>query len=112
MKQKKGKIKKAAVKTQIPLEPTEDRVLIKESVTDAQEKTQSGILLPQSGDKDSGAKRGRVVATGPGKFDNGARVPMSVSTGDTVLFQWGEKVVINSEEYYIVRASEILGIVN
>jgi len=115
---KKGK-NKPKVKTSVSssktsklkIQPTGDRVLIKESLFDAQEKTQSGIIIPLTVEKDSGAKRGVVVAVGPGKYDDGELVPVSVKEGDNVLFQWGEKVVIEGEEYYLVRDGEIMAIV-
>ncbi len=110
VKKTKEKIKEPRGKS-LKIQPTGDRVLIKESLEDVREKTASGIIIPATAEKDSGAKRGRVVAAGPGKHEDGKLVPVSVKIGDTVLFQWGEKVVIDSEEYYLVRDSEIMAIV-
>lgn len=95
----------------LKIRPTGDRVLIKESLFDAQEKTQSGIIIPSTVEKDSGAKRGLVLAVGPGKYDDGELIPVSVKEGDTVLFQWGEKIVEDGEEYYIVKDGEIMAII-
>ncbi len=113
----KRKTKRAVKKTKqnknkIGISPIADRVLIKEKIEDAKEKTASGIIIPATADKDSGAKRGTVIAVGEGKYEDGARAPLSVQEGDTVLFQWGEKIVHDGEEYYLVRDSEILAIIN
>jgi chaperonin GroES len=94
--------------------PTADRVLIKELVPDTHEKTVSGIIIPVSPEKDAGgnARRGKVVAVGPGKYDDGVLIPMSVSVGNIVMFQWGDKVTIDGEEYWMVRDSEIAYIIS
>lgn len=90
------------------IRPTGDRVLLREELKDVQEKTLSGIIIPVTSDKDSGTKKGTVVAVGPGKYEDGKLVPVAVSPGDTVLFQWGEKVIIDGEEYTVVREGEII----
>ncbi len=61
--------------------------------------------------EDKGSKRGEVVAVGPGRVEDGELVAPSVKEGDTVLFQWGDKVRIGEDDYYLVRESEILAII-
>jgi chaperonin GroES len=112
VKAKDRVVKRSAPAKKVGIKPTGDRVLIKESLSDVHEKTASGIFIPVSTEKDSGAKRGVVIAIGPGKIEDGKKIALSVSVGDTVLFQWGEKVVIDSEEYFVVRDAEIMAIVN
>lgn len=94
------------------IQPLGDRVLVKESAQEGHEKTASGIIIPRDSEKDSGTKKGVVIAVGPGRHENGVRVPMTLKPGDKVLFQWGEKVTIEGEEYYLVREGEILGVLN
>ncbi|MDE2188423.1 MAG: co-chaperone GroES, partial [Patescibacteria group bacterium] len=48
---------------------------------------------------------------GPGRIEDGKLVKLSVKEGDLVLFQWGDKVKVDEEEYYIVREAEILAII-
>lgn len=91
--------------------PLGDRVLIKENTTSKENKTASGIIIPITVSDDKGSKNGEIIAVGPGRYDDGVLVPMSVKAGDTVLFQWGDKVVIDNVEYYIVKESEILAII-
>ncbi len=89
--------------------PLGDRVLVQE-IKEKAGQTDSGIYIPENAKDDRGAKKGKVIAVGKGRHDDGILVPMSVSVGDTVLFQWGETLVLEGEEYYIVREGEISAI--
>jgi chaperonin GroES len=93
------------------IRPMSDRVLIKESVDDKEKKTASGIIIPVGANEDKNGKRGEVIAVGPGRIEEGKTVAISVKVGDKVLFQWGDKITIEGEDYYIVRESEILAII-
>jgi len=103
--------KKTQKKPSIGVEPLGDRVLIKESHKESGGETKSGIIIPETVSEDKGAKRGTVVAVGEGKFEDGKRVPISVSVGDSVLFQWGDLIKIHGEEYYIVSDSNVIAII-
>ncbi len=92
------------------VKPTSDRVLIRESVDDKEKKTASGIIIPGGSGEDKNGKRGEVVAIGPGRSEEGKIIPVSVKVGDKVLFQWGDKITVEGEDYYIVRESEILAV--
>ena len=75
-------------------------------------KTAGGIIIPDNArEKPS---RGRVVATGDGAVENGARVPMTVKVGDVVLFaKWASsanEVKIDGNDYVLIKESDILGI--
>jgi chaperonin GroES len=93
------------------IKPLADRVLIKEDIESKEKKTSSGIIIPLTVNEDKGSKRGEVVAVGPGRVEDGELIKPSVAAGDTVLFQWGDKVRIGEEDYYLVRESEILAII-
>ncbi len=93
------------------IRPLADRVIIREADDSKEKKTSSGIIIPVTVADDKGSKRGEVVAVGPGRIEDGALVALSVKAGDKVLFQWGDKVKIGDEEYFIVRESEILAII-
>ncbi len=93
---------------QLNLKPLDDRVVIEP--LDAEEKTAGGILLPDTAKQKP--QQGKVIAVGPGKLsEKGARLPLAVKIGDTVLFgkYSGSDVEVNGTEYKIVRESEILG---
>lgn len=92
--------------------PLHDRVVVREiGAEDAERKTESGIIIPVTVKEDKGAKRGRVIAKGPGRYEDGKLLPMGVAVGDTVLFQWGDEVTIDGEKYSILRESEIIAII-
>lgn len=93
------------------IRPLQDRILIKESNESAERKTSSGIIIPITVNEDKGSKSGEVVAVGTGKVDDGKIVPLTVKIGDKVLFQWGDKIKVGDEEYFMVRESEILAII-
>ncbi|MES2215865.1 MAG: co-chaperone GroES [Patescibacteria group bacterium] len=93
------------------IKPTSDRVLIHESVDDREKKTASGIIIPSGTNEDKNGKRGEVVAVGPGRTEEGKVIAVSVKVGDKVIFQWGDKITIDSDDYYIVRESEILAVI-
>jgi len=74
--------------------------------------TKSGIVLPDTAEKERPMK-GRVVAVGPGKInDKGEVNPMSVKVGDTVLFKkYGpDEVELEDRKYLVAEESDILAI--
>lgn len=74
--------------------------------------TKSGILLPETAEKEKPVK-GKVVAAGPGKFnDKGERIAMSVKAGDTVLFKkYGpDEVEVDGKKYLVGDEDDILAI--
>lgn len=79
----------------------------------AEEVTASGIVLPDTVDKEKKAE-GTVVAIGPGKLlENGNRGAMEVSVGDIILYKkWGgDDVEIDGEEHKIISSDDVLAIV-
>ncbi len=95
------------------LSPLGDRIVVKPAEKEGEKRLASGIIIPETVDKEKPAQ-GEVVAVGPGKFEDGKRVPMQVKIGDTVLFsKYGyDEVKIEGQEYYILSESNILGVVN
>jgi chaperonin GroES len=93
------------------IEPLYDKVVIKP--LDEEEVTASGIVLPDTVDKEK-PMQGEVIAVGTGKrLDNGQMAPVSVRVGDKVLFtKYGpEEVEIDNEEYLVIEEDKILAIV-
>ncbi len=91
------------------IKPLADRVVIK--MVEAEETTQSGIIL--AGSAKEKPQVAQVVEVGPGGFVDGNEVKMEVKIGDKVLISKysGTEVKLDSEEYTIVRQSDILAIV-
>jgi len=92
------------------IKPVADRLVVE--VTEAEEKTPSGILLPDTAQEKP--QRGKVVAVGPGRtLDNGQVAKPEVKKGDIVLFSkyGGTEVTIGRKEYTILRESDVLAII-
>ena len=93
------------------IQPLFDRVVVK--VLEEEEVTASGIVLPDTVDKEKKTE-GEIVAVGPGKMlESGSRAPMDVSVGQKVLFKsWGgDDVKVEGQEYKILSQDDILAIV-
>lgn len=91
------------------LTPLSDRVVVK--LEPQEEKTKSGIVLPDSAKEKP--QEGTVIAVGPGRtLDNGQKVPLEVKIGDKVLFAkyGGTEVKLDNEEYIILSERDILAI--
>jgi len=92
------------------IKPLSDHLLIEP--LKQEEKTKSGILLPDSVDKER-PEQGKVIAVGPGKKDeDGTLIPMEVKVGDVVLFtKYGpNEIKIDEKEYLIAKEDDILAI--
>lgn len=94
-----------------PIQPLYDRILIKEDVESKEKTTSSGIIIPVTVEQDKNGKRGVVLAIGKGRYEDGKLIPVSVKVNDKVLFQWGDKINVDGNEYYIVRESELLAVI-
>lgn len=93
------------------LQPLSNHIFLEPMVED--KLTKSGIVLPETAEKEKPIK-GRVVAVGSGKFnDRGERMPMSVKVGDTVLFKkYGpDEVEIDGKKYLVGDEDDILAII-
>ncbi len=92
------------------VKPLSDRVVIK--MTEAEEKTESGIFLTASAKEKP--QVAEVVAVGDGKItDDGVKIPMSVKVGEKVIISKysGTEIKIGGEELIIVSQGDILAIV-
>ena len=91
------------------LKPLGDRVVLKQQ--EAEEKTQSGIILPESAKEKP--QTAIVIAVGPGSETNGKKAEMQVKEGDRVIYSRysGTGVKLEDEEYIIVNQSDIIAIV-
>ncbi len=93
------------------IQPLSDRVLLLD-ISEDKKKTKSGIILPDSNNKSDGIKKAQVVAVGPGRYDGDDLIPMTLKPGDEVIYTWGEKIVIEEQDYFLVRESDILAKIN
>ena len=91
------------------LKPLQDRVIVKQS--EAEEKTKSGILLPDTA-KEKPTK-GKVIAVGPGKLDDkGKPMEIGLRVGDSVYYgkYSGTDIEVDGEKFVILRESDVLGV--
>jgi chaperonin GroES len=91
------------------LEPLEDRVVVRPA--EEEETTVSGIVIPDTAKEKP--QEGEVVAVGPGRFEEGNRVPMDVKRGDRILYSkyGGTEVKVGGEDYLVLSARDVLAIV-
>ena len=100
----------AHTQTKVKLRPLGNRVLVRR--LEAEEKLKGGLVLPDTAKKKQ--ESAEVIAIGPGKKDkDGKTIPMPVKAGDVILMDKysGQEVTIDDEEYVIVRADDIIAIV-
>jgi chaperonin GroES len=92
------------------LEPLEDRVVVK-PIDEETQKTPTGIIIPDTAKEKP--QEGEVVAVGPGRFEEGKRIPMDVKVGDRVLYSkyGGTEVKVEGDEYLVLSARDLFAIV-
>ncbi len=98
------------VAKKITLKPLGNRVLVQR--LEPEEKMKGGIILPDSAKKKQ--ESARVVAIGAGKrLDDGKILPIPVKVGDVILMDKysGQEVTIDDEEYMILKADDIIAII-
>ena len=95
----------------VKIKPLEDRILVQS--LEAEQTTASGLVIPDTAKEKP--QEGKVVAVGPGRFDEGGekRIPLDVKVGDVVIYSkyGGTEVKYNSVEYLLLGARDILAIV-
>ena len=95
------------------IKPLGDRVVVR-PLTEEEMGTKSpaGIIIPDTVDKEK-PEQGKVVAVGPGRYEDGKRVPVDVKEGDRVFFsKYGyDEVKVGGKEYYIVGEQSLLAVI-
>ena len=93
----------------VAIKPLEDRIVVKAS--EAETTTASGLVIPDTAKEKP--QEGTVIAVGPGRFDDGVRVPMDVKVGDVVLYSkyGGTEVKVGADDLLVLSARDILAIV-
>lgn len=92
------------------IKPLSDHIVI-EPISQ-EEKTSTGILLPQTAEKER-PEQGKVIAVGPGKIlSSGKRTPVEVKVGQTVIFTKysPSEIKVSGKEYLIAKQEDILAI--
>jgi chaperonin GroES len=95
--------------TKVSIKPLEDRIVVQ--ANEAETTTASGIVIPDTAKEKP--QEGTVLAVGPGRIDNGNRVPLDVAVGDVVLYSkyGGTEVKYAGEEYLVLSARDVLAVI-
>ena len=98
-----------ADKTATTVKPLADRVVVK--ALEEAEQMRGGLFIPDTAKEKP--QQGEVVAVGPGKYEDGKLVPMTLKTGDKVLYgkYSGTEVTLNNEQVLILRESDVLAVI-
>ena len=91
------------------IKPLEDRVVVKP--IEEEETTASGLVIPDTAKEKP--TEGEVIAVGPGRFEDGNRVPLDVKIGDKVIYSkyGGNEYKYKGEEYVILQSRDIYAVV-
>ncbi|HEY5031062.1 MAG TPA: co-chaperone GroES [Actinomycetes bacterium] len=92
----------------VSIKPLEDRILVKS--VEAEQTTASGLVIPDTAKEKP--QEGEVLAVGPGRFEDGQRLPLDIKVGDKVIYSkyGGTEVKYNGEEYLILSSRDVLAV--
>jgi len=98
-----------ATSSKVSIRPLEDRIVVQS--VEAETTTASGLVIPDTAKEKP--QEGIVLAIGPGRFEDGKRVPLDVKEGDRVLYSkyGGTEVKYNNEEYLVLSARDVLAVI-
>lgn len=90
--------------------PLADRVVVK--ALEEAETMRGGLYIPDTAKEKP--QQGEIVAVGPGRYEDGKRVPLDCKVGDKVLYgkYSGTEVAVDGEQYLILRESDVLAVIN
>ena len=93
----------------VTIKPLEDRIVVK--ALDAEQTTASGLVIPDTAKEKP--QEGEVLAVGPGRFEDGQRLPLDIAVGDRVIYSkyGGTEVKYDGQEYLILSARDVLAVV-
>ena len=99
----------AATKTSTKVAPLADRVVVK--ALEETEQMRGGLFIPDTAKEKP--QQGEIIAVGPGRFEEGKRVPMELKVGDRVLYgkYSGTEVTIDDDQFLILRESDVLAVI-
>ncbi|HEY4484100.1 MAG TPA: co-chaperone GroES [Candidatus Paceibacterota bacterium] len=91
------------------IKPLRDQVLLEPL---KEERKKGGIILPDTVQKER-PEKAKVIAVGPGKYEDGKLVALSVKKGDVVLFtKYGpNEIKVDDKEYLIAKEEDILAVI-
>lgn len=102
-----GMATKTAASTKVT--PLADRVVVKP--LEEAEQMRGGLYIPDTAKEKP--QQGEILAVGPGRYEDGKRIPADVKVGDKVLYgkYSGTEVTIDGEQVLILRESDVLAVI-
>ncbi len=96
-------------KKKLGVQPLGDRVVI--TPMEETENMRGGLYIPDTAKEKP--QQGLIAAVGPGRYEEGARVPMDLTVGQTVLYgkYSGTEVTVDEEQYLIIKESDVLAVI-
>ena len=91
------------------IKPLSDHILVQRVESLSQK---GGIFIPESAKEKP--QEAKVIAVGPGKVEDGKRVPLEVKVGDNVLINeyGGTEITYNDEKYIILREEDVIAVID
>ena len=91
------------------IKPLSDHILVQRVESLSQK---GGIFIPESAKEKP--QEAKVIAVGPGKVEDGKRVPLEVKVGDNVLITKysGTEITYNDEKYIILREEDVIAVID
>ena len=98
-----------ANKTATKISPLADRVVVKPL---EESETMRGGLYIQDTAKEK-PQQGEILSVGPGRYEEGKRVPMELKVGDKVLYgkYSGTEITLEGDQVLILRETDVLAVV-
>jgi chaperonin GroES len=98
-----------AMATKNKVAPLADRVVVKP--LEEAESMRGGLYIPDTAKEKP--QQGEIIAVGPGRYEDGKRVPLEVKVGDKVLYgkYSGTEVTLDGEQRLILRESDVLAVI-
>jgi chaperonin GroES len=93
----------------VRIHPLADHVVVRPK--EETQQLRGGLHLPDTAvDK---PQQGEVVAAGPGRIEEGERIPMQLHVGQRILFEkyGGIEVTFENGQYLIIKESDVLAVI-
>ena len=99
-----------ATKTSSTVTPLADRVVVR--ALEETETMRGGLFIPDTAKEKP--MQGEVIAVGPGRYEEGKRVPMDLKVSDKVLYgkYSGTEVTIEGDQLLILREADVLAVIS
>ena len=99
-----------ATKTSSTVTPLADHVVVR--ALEETETMRGGLFIPDTAKEKP--MQGEVIAVGPGRYEEGKRVPMDLKVGDKVLYgkYSGTEVTIEGDQLLILREADVLAVIS